>query len=75
MKKGIAFLVFAFITTIVFAQDPPFWKDIQQFKQKDLEKAPPKNAIVFTGSSSFTNWTNVQDMFPGYTIINRGFSR
>ena len=25
------------------------------------------------GSSSFTKWTDVQDYFPGYTIINRGF--
>jgi lysophospholipase L1-like esterase len=34
---------------------------------------PPKNAILFVGSSSFTKWTDVQNYFPGYTIINRGF--
>ena len=34
---------------------------------------PPKNAILFIGSSSFTKWTDVQNYFPGYTIINRGF--
>lgn len=73
MKKITAFLLLAFIATTVIAQDPPFWKDIQNFKAKDSAKTPPKNAIVFTGSSSFTKWTNVQDMFPGYAIINRGF--
>jgi lysophospholipase L1-like esterase len=52
---------------------PPFWKDIQNFKKQDSIHFPPKNAILFIGSSSFTKWTDVQDYFPGYTIINRGF--
>ncbi len=34
---------------------------------------PPKDAIVFTGSSSFTRWSDIQDRFPEYTVINRGF--
>ena len=52
---------------------PPFWNDIQNFKKQDSVSSPPKNAILFIGSSSFTNWKDVQDYFPGYTIINRGF--
>src|ERR1700756_344400 len=52
---------------------PPFWKDIQAFKQQDSLYSPPKHAILFVGSSSFTKWTDVQSYFPGYTIINRGF--
>ena len=52
---------------------PPFWKDIQNFKKQDSISFPPQNAILFIGSSSFTKWTDVQDYFPGYTIINRGF--
>ncbi len=59
----------------LMAQDknPPFWNDIQKFKQQDSAAFPPANAILFTGSSSFTYWKDVQDYFPGYTIINRGF--
>jgi lysophospholipase L1-like esterase len=53
--------------------DQPFWNDIQNFKKQDSASFPPKNAILFIGSSSFTKWTDVQDYFPGYTIINRGF--
>jgi len=53
--------------------DQPFWSDIQAFKKQDSISFPPKNAILFIGSSSFTKWTDVQDYFPGYTIINRGF--
>jgi lysophospholipase L1-like esterase len=52
---------------------PPFWKDIQSFKKQDSISSPPKNAILLIGSSSFTMWKDVQDHFPGYTIVNRGF--
>ena len=52
---------------------PPFWNDIQNFKKQDSVTSPPKNAILLIGSSSFTMWKDVQDYFPGYTIINRGF--
>lgn len=52
---------------------PPLWEDIQIFKRQDAVSFPPKNAILFIGSSSFTLWTDVQEYFPGYTIINRGF--
>jgi lysophospholipase L1-like esterase len=50
-----------------------FNEDIQAFKKSDSAAPPPKHAILFVGSSSFTNWKNVQDYFPEYTIINRGF--
>ena len=52
---------------------PPYWEDIRDFKKQDSLSFPPDNAILFIGSSSFTLWTDVQDYFPGYTIINRGF--
>lgn len=54
-------------------QKPPFWDDIQAFKAQDSVQPPPKGAILFIGSSSFTKWKDYQDYFPGYTIINRGF--
>ena len=55
------------------AAQPPFWNEIAEFKHRDSIQRPPANAILFVGSSSFRKWTNVQDCFPGYTIINRGF--
>lgn len=74
MKKFLALSLFFFFTALSHAQDAPaFWKDIVAFKKKDSAQAPPKNAILFVGSSSFTKWTDVQDYFSGYTIINRGF--
>jgi lysophospholipase L1-like esterase len=66
-----SFLSLVFIATIATAQ--PFAEDIAAFKKQDSSHFPPKNAILFVGSSSFTKWTDVQSYFPGYTIINRGF--
>lgn len=58
-----------------FAQETayPYAADIQKFIENDKVNPPPKNAILFIGSSSFTMWKDVQDYFPGFTIINRGF--
>ncbi|TXK49368.1 G-D-S-L family lipolytic protein [Pontibacter qinzhouensis] len=52
---------------------PPFWNEIQEFKQQDSVQMPPKEAILFVGSSSFRLWPNMQQMLPEYTVINRGF--
>jgi lysophospholipase L1-like esterase len=60
----------AFVFT--FAQ-VPFQQEINAFKQKDQVSFPAKNQILFVGSSSFHYWTDVQDYFPSYPIINRGF--
>ena len=74
MKKLIVVL-FVFLCGTLLAQNnkPAFWNDIQQFRKMDSIQAPPSNGILFVGSSSFTRWKDVQDYFPGYTIINRGF--
>lgn len=69
----IALLVFAIAVSAVHAQQPPFYNDIQAFKKKDSASFPAKQSILFVGSSSFTKWTDVQDYFPGYAILNRGF--
>lgn len=54
-------------------EQPPFWKEIEAFKMKDHQQLPPKQSILFVGSSSFTKWTDIQNYFPGFPIINRGF--
>ncbi len=54
-------------------QEPPFYKSILAFKNQDAQQAPLANGILLVGSSSFTKWTDVQDYFPGYPVINRGF--
>jgi lysophospholipase L1-like esterase len=74
MKKlKIALLFLLFVNALVGQEYPPFWEDIQAFKYQDSVQPPPQHSILFVGSSSFTKWTDVQNYFPGYTIINRGF--
>lgn len=67
----VAFIVFTFQS--LYAQQTPFYDEIQQFKKQDSVFFPPKNAILFVGSSSFQKWHDMQSYFPGYKIINRGF--
>ncbi len=75
MRKLRILLGFFLYASVSFAQDqrPAFWDDIQGFKKKDSVSFPTKDAILFVGSSSFTMWKDVQNYFPAYTIINRGF--
>lgn len=74
MKKIKSIIFFCLIASNLLAQQmPPFWNEIRAFKTQDSIQFPPRNAILFIGSSSFTMWKDVQRYFPGYTIINRGF--
>jgi lysophospholipase L1-like esterase len=52
---------------------PPYYNDIQEFKKMDSTVFPAPNSILFIGSSSFTMWRDVQEYFPEFSIINRGF--
>jgi len=65
--------LFFFFASNNFVAAQPFAADIAAFKILDSASFPSKNAILFVGSSSFTNWKDVQAYFPGYKIINRGF--
>jgi lysophospholipase L1-like esterase len=71
--KIFSFFILLFICGNLEAQQPRYYNDIQKFKKQDSAKMPPKNTILFIGSSSFTKWTDVQAYFPDYPIINRAF--
>jgi lysophospholipase L1-like esterase len=73
MKKLVLILLLLTAFNIVKGQDAPFYKDIQYFKKQDSIDFPPKKAILFIGSSTFTKWKDVNTYFPEHTIINRGF--
>ena len=68
-----AILVFLIFPGFAQQQNVPFYNDVLAFKKQDSIQFPPRGAILFIGSSSFTMWKDVQNSFPGYTIINRGF--
>ena len=73
-KASICFLLLLMAASALHAQtEAPFQKDIAAFKKADAVQPPPAQSILFVGSSSFTKWKDVNDYFPGYPIVNRGF--
>jgi len=51
----------------------PFANEIAAFKRQDEIAFPPKQAILFVGSSSFNYWKKMATSFPNHKVINRGF--
>jgi len=70
-RKYLLFLFLSLCSHFTFSQ--PFKDAILEFQRMDSISMPKKGSILFVGSSSFTNWKDVQDYFPTYPIINRGF--
>ncbi|EEF60179.1 SGNH/GDSL hydrolase family protein [Pedosphaera parvula] len=50
-----------------------FEKEIAAFEAADKTNPPPKNVILFVGSSSIRKWTTLTADFPTHKVINRGF--
>jgi lysophospholipase L1-like esterase len=48
-------------------------KDIQAFEKADKTNPPPLEAVLFIGSSTIKLWKTLQQDFPEYKVINRGF--
>ena len=87
MKKLVALFVVALLLSVAVigvsvydgmrkavSDDPLVWEaDIASFEQADRENPPPRDAVLFVGSSSIRLWhTLAEDMAP-LTTIRRGF--
>jgi lysophospholipase L1-like esterase len=50
------------------------WEDvIKKFEEEDKNIPPPKNSVLFIGSSSIRMWKTLKTDFPNVSSINRGF--
>lgn len=76
------FLVFFYLATAVLSiasQDSGYtrakeWeRDMAEFADIDRRQTPPKDPIVFAGSSTIRLWTGLRTDFAGHNVINRGF--
>jgi len=47
--------------------------DMARFAAEDAAHPPPRNAVLFIGSSSIRFWNTLAEDFPGIAVINRGF--
>ena len=57
----------------VFAAPEKWAAAIDKFTQADVANPPPRNGVVFVGSSSIVKWSTLAQDFPGVKVINRGF--
>jgi len=48
-------------------------KEIAAYEQSDRTDPPPKNGLLFVGSSTIARWKTLKDDFPGQPVVNRGF--
>src|SRR5687768_11380482 len=49
------------------------WEEaIRKFEAADLSHPPPKDGVLFVGSSSIREW-KLDESFPGKNYVNRGF--
>lgn len=57
-----------------FTDDPSVWEpEIEAFERTDRESAPPRDAILFVGSSSIRFWDDLAEDMAPMTVIRRGF--
>jgi lysophospholipase L1-like esterase len=88
MKKSIIHAILNLgilsVLTPAIGQDAPrpyaaarnysIWeKEIAAYEAADRQDPPPKNGILFIGSSTIRLWKTLADDFPGMKVINRGF--
>jgi lysophospholipase L1-like esterase len=53
--------------------DPAWAQDMARFAAQDAATPPPRDPVVFTGSSSVRFWSTLAQDFPGVPVLNRGF--
>jgi len=74
-----AAVLLAAVCTFAQAQTPPghnyarWEKDVAAFEAADKVNPPPKNALLFVGSSTIVRWKTLQQDYPNVSVINRGF--
>jgi lysophospholipase L1-like esterase len=58
----------------VEARDYTRWeKEVAAYETADRQDPPPKDGILFIGSSTIRLWRTLSDDFPHHKVINRGF--
>ena len=73
MSRILLFAGWLFIAVLPVTAQHAFQNEIDSFRRADSIAFPGTDKIVFTGSSSFRLWKELQSDFPGHPIINRAF--
>ena len=74
MKIILALILFSISVSAQTYDRAKIWDaEINSLTEIDLKQTPPKDAVLFVGSSSIRLWKNLRTSFPQINIINRGF--
>jgi len=77
-RRILALLLGALTATLAPAasaqdQPAPFAREIGAFEKADAQAMPPRQGVLFLGSSSIRMWKTLARDFRGIPAINRGF--
>ncbi len=79
MKRSLIFrllilsVVFLYFPVLQAQEQHRFAGEVDQLVKKAYHLDPDKKLLLFAGSSSIRKWTDVQQYFPGFNVINYGF--
>ncbi len=75
LKKILPFLALVLLVgpTAATAAPEKWTAAIDALVKNDATTPPPRDAVVFVGSSSIVKWKSLAEDFPGIKTINRGF--
>lgn len=79
MKFAAIFFLLLLSVSTASAQAEPYtrakeWeREIGAFLEIDRKQTPPRDAVLFVGSSTIRMWTSLREDFPQLRVINRGF--
>ena len=79
MKKFVLAFLFFSVAAIsaagqaLYTREKEWTNEINAFLEIDKKQTPPKDPIVFTGSSTIRMWTSLRQDFPNLNVMNRGF--
>lgn len=69
----LLFSLCSFVPAQTYERANLWQKEIDTFVDFDRRQTPPKDAVLFIGSSSFRMWQSLRQDFPKVNIINRSF--
>lgn len=73
LHRTLATLLALVVAPFALAAPEKWAAAIDKFTQADATNPPPRQGVVFVGSSSIVKWTTLEQDFPGVKVINRGF--
>ena len=65
-------LVIALALQVQAAPAPRFEKEVARFEAADRDSMPPRDAVLFVGSSTIERWQDLKRDFPSVPVIQRG---